>query len=56
MSPNLDHHQWKLIFNAVRKRQQAQIVSSHDYNELGAILDEIYPYAYSETYGEENTR
>jgi len=48
--PELSHHQWKLIFDAVRKQQVNQIVSSKFYEEYNEILNEIYPLAYSETY------
>lgn len=56
LKPPLDfnHHQWKLIFTAVRKYQMnhPQSVPCYDglYNELSEILDVLYPYAYSETY------
>ena len=52
--PEFTHHQWKLIFTAVRKYQMnhPQSVPCYDglYNELSEILDALYPYAYSETY------
>jgi len=50
LMPELSHHQWKLIFDAVRKQQVNQIVSSKFYEEYNEILNEIYPLAYSETY------
>ena len=45
-------HQWKLIFSAVRKQQQKDIVSSKWYKEYDEILNKIYPLAYSETYSD----
>ena len=48
--PELSHHQWKLIFDAVRKQQVNQIVSSKFYEEYSEILTEIYSFAFSETY------
>ncbi len=50
LMPELSHHQWKLIFSAVRKAQQREVVSSKFYEEYNEILNEIYPIAYSETY------
>ena len=55
--PELTHHQWKLIFTAVRKYQQSypQSVPCYKgmYHDLAYILDVLYPYAYSETYLDE---
>ena len=48
--PELSHHQWKLIFDAVRKQQVNQIVSSKFYEEYNEILNEIFMIAHSETY------
>ena len=48
--PELSHHQWKLIFDAVRKAQQREVVSSKFYEEYNEILNEIFMAAYSETY------
>lgn len=47
---NLTNHQWKLIFSAVRKEQQKQVVSSKFYQEYDEILNSIYDLAYSEIY------
>lgn len=47
---NLTHHQWKLIFSAVRKEQQKQVVGSKFYEEHNDILNSIFDLAYSETY------
>ena len=55
--PELTHHQWKLIFTAVRKYQMnhPQSVPCYKgmYHDLSYILDVLYPYAYSETYLDE---
>jgi hypothetical protein len=52
--PEFNHHQWKMIFTAVRKYQKEhpRIVPCYTemYDELSQILDALYPYAYSETY------
>ena len=52
--PELNHHQWKLIFTAVRKYQMNYPQSVGCYTELRQELDEILnilePYAYFETY------
>ena len=52
--PELNHHQWKLIFTAVRKYQMNYPQSVGCYTEMRQELDEILnilePYAYSETY------
>ena len=45
-----DHHQWKLIFSAVRKQQQLQVTDSKWYKEYDEILNKLYPVAYSENY------
>ena len=45
-----DHHQWKLIFTAVRKQQQLQVIGSKWYKEYDEILNKLYPVAYSENY------
>ena len=51
---DLNHHQWKLIFTAVRKYQKEHPKSvpcyGEMYDELSEILDVLYPYAYSESY------
>tara|TARA_Y100000004_G_scaffold46038_1_gene50516 strand:- start:1234 stop:1398 length:165 start_codon:yes stop_codon:yes gene_type:complete len=47
---NLDHHQWKLIFDAVRKQQVNSIVDGSDYKQYDAILTELWDLAYTETY------
>lgn len=51
---DLNHHQWKLIYTAVRKYQMGHPKSIPCYNEmyddLSEILDVLYPYAYSESY------
>lgn len=46
----LNHHQWKLVFDAVRKQQVNSIVDGSDYKEYDAILNELWELAYSETY------
>jgi len=55
--PEFNHHQWKLIFTAVRKYQINHPASIGCYakmnKELSEILDVLYPYAYSETYLDE---
>ena len=52
--PDFTHEQWKLVFTAVRNYQinHPQSVPCYEglYNELSQILDALYPYAYSETY------
>jgi hypothetical protein len=57
--PEFTHHQWKLIFTAVRKYQinHPQSVPCYDglYNELSEILDALQPYAYSQSYIDETT-
>lgn len=50
MTPNLNHHQWKIVFNAVRKQQHRHLPDSKWYNEHTAILNEIYDLAFSENY------
>lgn len=50
MKPNLNSHQWKLIFTAVRKQQHRHLPDSKWYNEHTVILNEIFDLAYSETY------
>ena len=47
---NLNHHQWKLVFDAVRKQQVNSIVDGSDYKEYDEILNELWNLAYSETY------
>ena len=55
--PEFTHHQWKLIYTAVRKYQVNHPASIGCYvemnKELSEILDVLYPYAYSETYLDE---
>ncbi|QFG06518.1 hypothetical protein PQC12_gp118 [Synechococcus phage S-SCSM1] len=46
----LNHHQWKLVFDAVRKQQVNSIVDGSEYKEYDAILTELWDLAYSETY------
>jgi len=46
----LNHHQWKLVYDAVRKQQVNSIVDGSDYKEYDAILTELWDAAYSETY------
>jgi hypothetical protein len=46
----LNHHQWKLVFDAVRKQQVNSIVDGETYKEYDAILNELWDLAYSETY------
>jgi len=47
---NLNHHQWKLVFDAVRKQQVNSIVDGSNYKEYDEILNELWNLAYSETY------
>ena len=47
---NLNHHQWKLVFDAVRKQQVNSIVDGSDYKEYDEILNKLWDLAYSETY------
>lgn len=47
---NLSHHQWKLVFDAVRKQQVNSIVDGSDYKQYDAILTELWDLAYTETY------
>jgi hypothetical protein len=57
--PEFTHHQWKLIFTAVRKYQMnhPQSVPCYKgmYHDLSYILDVLHPYAYSEIYLDETT-
>lgn len=46
----LNHHQWKLVFDAVRKQQVNSIVDGSEYKEYDTILTELWDLAYSETY------
>ena len=46
----LNHHQWKLVFDAVRKQQVNSIVDGSEYKEYDVILTELWDLAYSETY------
>jgi len=52
--PELTHHQWKLIFTAVRKYQfnYPEYVSCYTEmrKDLTEILNILEPYAYTETY------
>ena len=52
---NLNHHQWKLIFSAVRKQQINYIPDSKAYQEYNDILNEIFDLAYNEKYEEEQS-
>ena len=47
---NLNHHQWKLVFDAVRKQQVNSIVDGSDYKEYDQILNQLWDLASSETY------
>jgi hypothetical protein len=47
---NLNHHQWKLVYDAVRKQQVNSIVNGSSYKEYDAILNELWDLAYYETY------
>jgi len=47
---NFNHHQWKLIYDAVRKQQVNSIVDGSTYKEYDAILTELWDLAYAETY------
>ena len=55
--PEFNHHQWKLIFTAVRKYQMNYPQSVGCYTEMRQELNEILnilePYAYTETYLDE---
>ena len=57
--PELTHHQWKLIFTAVRKYQfnYPEYVSCYTemHKELSEILNILEPYAYTETYLDHET-
>ena len=46
----LNHHQWKLIYNAVRKQQKHEMCGSKWYDEYTEVLNHLYPLAYSESY------
>jgi hypothetical protein len=46
----LNHHQWKLIYNAVRKQQKHEMCGSKWYDEYTEVLNHLYPMAYSESY------
>jgi hypothetical protein len=46
----LNHHQWKLVYDAVRAKQVNSIVDGSTYKEYDAILNELWDLAYSETY------
>ena len=46
----LNHHQWKLVYDAVRKQQVNSIVDGSSYNEYSIILNELWDLAYAETY------
>lgn len=50
----MNHHQWKLVFNAVRKAQKEldweSLSYSEEYEEYHHILNELYPLAYDESY------
>ena len=50
MELEFNHHQWKLIFEAVRKKQQSEVVNSKWYREYDEILNKLYPIAYEENY------
>lgn len=47
---NLNHHQWKLIYDAVRAKQLNSIVDGKAYKEYETILTELWDVAYSENY------
>ena len=57
--PEFTHHQWKLIYTAVRKYQVNHPASIGCYaemnKELSEILDVLYPYAFTETYLDHET-
>ena len=46
----LNHHQWKLVYDAVRKQQVSSMIDGLNYNEYNTILDELWELAYAETY------
>lgn len=54
MNPNLNHHQWKIVFDAVRKQQVVHLPDSKWYGEYTEILNEIFDLAYSESYLDTN--
>ena len=47
---NLTSHQWKLVYDAVRKQQVNSIVDGSNYKEYDEILTKMWDVAYSETY------
>ena len=55
---DLNSHEWKLVFTAVRKYQKSMIGNPTCrtlYRELNSVLDTIQPYAYGSSYiGKEN--
>lgn len=50
----LSHHEWKLVYTAVRKAQKQlnydSLSYASEYEEYHHILNKLYPLAYSETY------
>ena len=55
----LNHHQWMIVFNAVRKAQKALDYDSANYTEeyveYHHILNQLYPLAYTESYLDAST-
>lgn len=47
---NLNHHQWKLIYDAVRSKQVSSINDGTHYKEYESILDQLWDAAYTENY------
>ena len=45
---NLNHDQWKLVFDAVRKQQVNSIVDGSSYKEYDEILNELWNVVYDE--------
>ncbi len=50
----LSHHEWKLVYTAVRKAQKRlnydHLSYAAEYEEYHHILNKLYPLAYSESY------
>lgn len=53
----LSHHEWKLVYTAVRKAQKRlnyeSLSYSAEYEEYHHILNKLYSFAYSETYDDD---
>jgi hypothetical protein len=46
----LNHHQWKLVFDAVRKQHVNSLVEGTNHKEYEEILNTLWDVAYYETY------